>query len=199
MDSTLFKSLIGSLRYLICTRPDILFAVGVVSCFMEAPTSTHLKVAKRILRYLKGTIDLGLFYSSSNDFNLVGYCNSDYAGDVDDGKSTSGFVFFLGDCVISWSTKKQSIVTLSTCEAEYVAATSCTCHAIWLCVDNKSVQALAKNPVNHDRSKHIDTTYYFIRECIAKKEIELKYVKSHDKVVDIFTKPLKFEIFQRLR
>ena len=82
MDSTLLKSLIGSLRYLTCTRPDIIFAVGVVSCFMEDPTSTHLKVAKRILRYLKGTIELGLFYSSSDDFNLVGYCDSDYAGDL---------------------------------------------------------------------------------------------------------------------
>ena len=93
MDSTLFKSLIESLRYLTCTRPDILFAVGVVSCFMEAPTSTHLKVAKRIIRYLKGIIDLGLFYSSSDNFNLMGYCVSDYAVDVDDRKSTSGFVF----------------------------------------------------------------------------------------------------------
>ena len=132
MDSTLFKSLIGCLRYLTCTRPDILFAVEVVSHFMDAPTSTHLKVAKRILRYLKGTIDLGLFYSYSDDFNLVGYCDSDYEGHVYDRKSTWGIVFFLGDCVISWSTKKQSIVTLSTCEAEYVTATSCTCHAIWL-------------------------------------------------------------------
>ena len=82
VDSTLLKSLIGSLRYLTCTRQDIIFAVGVVSCFMEDPTSTHLKVAKRILRYLKGTIELGLFYSSSDDFNLVGYCDSDYAGDL---------------------------------------------------------------------------------------------------------------------
>uniref|UniRef100_M1BVP0 Copia-type polyprotein n=1 Tax=Solanum tuberosum TaxID=4113 RepID=M1BVP0_SOLTU len=120
------------------------------------------------------------------------------------------------DYVISWSSKKQSIVTLSTCEAEYVASTSCTCHAIWLrrllkelnlpqieatmiCVDNKFAQALAKNPVYHDRSKNIDTRYHFIRECIAKKEVELKYVKSHDQVADIFTKPLKFKIFQRLR
>ena len=94
LDSTLFKSLIGSLRYLTCTRPDIIFAVGVVSCFMEDPTSTHLKVAKRILRYLKGTIELGLFYSSSDDFYLVGYCDSDYVREVDDRKSTSDFVFF---------------------------------------------------------------------------------------------------------
>ncbi|KAK6773345.1 hypothetical protein RDI58_028583 [Solanum bulbocastanum] len=215
VDSTLLKSLVGSLRCLTCTRPDILFAVGVVSRFMEAPTSTHLKVARRILCYLKGTIDLGLFYSSSDDFNLVGYCDSDYAGDVDNRKNTSGFVFFLGDCVISWSSKKQSIVTLSTCEAEYVAATSCTCHAIWLrrllkelnlpqieatmiCIDNKSAQTVAKNSVYLDRSKHIDTRYHFILEYIAKKEVELKYVKSHDQVADIFTKPLKFEDFQRL-
>lgn len=143
----------------------------------------------------------------------MGFCDSDYAGDIDDRKSTTGFVFFLGDSVISWSSKKQSIVTLSTCEAEYIAATSCTCHAIWLrrllkelnlpqmeateiCIDNKSAQALAKNPVYHDRSKHIDTRYHFIRECIAKKEVELKYVKSHDQVADIFTKPLKFEDFR---
>ncbi|XP_070002819.1 secreted RxLR effector protein 161-like [Nicotiana sylvestris] len=155
VDPTFFKSLVGSLRCLTCTRPDILFAVGVVSRFMEAPTSTYLKVTRRILRYLKDTIDFGLFYSSSNDFNLMGFCDSDYAGDIDDRKSTTGFVFFLGDSVISWSSKKQSIVTLSTCEVEYIAATSCTCHAIWLrrllkelnlpqieaaeiCIDNKS-------------------------------------------------------------
>ncbi|XP_059310067.1 secreted RxLR effector protein 161-like [Lycium ferocissimum] len=162
VDSTLLKSLVGNLRYLTCTRPDILFTVGVVSCFMEAPSFTHLKVAGRILRYLKGTIDLRLFYTSSNDFNLVGFCDSDHAGYIDDRKSITSFVFFLSDCVISWCSKEQSIVTLSTCEAKYVATTPCTCHAIWLrrllkelnlpqieatmiCVDNKLVQALAKN------------------------------------------------------
>ncbi|KAL4368367.1 hypothetical protein GQ457_05G028310 [Hibiscus cannabinus] len=215
-DPTLFKSLVGSLRYLTCTRLDILFAVGVVSRYMEAPTSTHMKAAKRILRYLKGTIDFGLSYSSSHDFQLMGFCDSDFAGDIDDRKSTTGFVFFLGDCCISWSSKKQPIVTLFTCEAEYVAATSCSCHAIWLkrlveelhlpqegptkiCIDNKSAQALAKNPVFHDRSKHIDTRYHFIREHIANKEVELKFVKTQDQVADIFTKPLKFEDFKRMR
>ncbi|XP_070035154.1 uncharacterized mitochondrial protein AtMg00810-like [Nicotiana tomentosiformis] len=106
VDPTFFKSLVESLRYLTCTMPDILFAVEVVSCFMEAPTSTHLKVTRRILRYLKGTIDFGLFYSSSNDFNLMGFYDSEYAGDIDDRESTTGFVFFLGDFVISWSSKK---------------------------------------------------------------------------------------------
>ncbi|KAL0448352.1 UNVERIFIED_CONTAM: Retrovirus-related Pol polyprotein from transposon TNT 1-94 [Sesamum latifolium] len=127
VNPTLFKSLVGSLRYLTCTRPDILFAVGVISRFMEAPISSHMKAAKRILRYLKGTLDFGIFYSRSNDFTLKGFCDSDFAGDIDDRKSTTGFVFFMGDCVISRCSKKQPIVTLSTCESEYVAATSCTC------------------------------------------------------------------------
>ncbi|KAL5559114.1 hypothetical protein UlMin_035325 [Ulmus minor] len=141
---------------------------------MENPTITHFKAAKRILRYLKGTIDLSLFYSASNDYKLDGYSDSDSGGDIDDRKSTSGFVFFMGDTAFTWMSKKQPIVTLSSCEAEYVAATSCVCHAIWLrnllkelsitqeeptkiCVDNKSAIALAKNPVFHNRSKHIDT------------------------------------------
>lgn len=113
VDSTLFKSLIGSLRYLTCTRPDILFGVGLVSRYMEAPTMTHFKAAKRILRYLKGTLDFGLMYSFSNDSKLVSYCDSDWAGDMDDRKSTSGFVFFIGKTAFAWSSKKQPIVTLN--------------------------------------------------------------------------------------
>ena len=149
-------------------RPDILFAVGVVIHFMETPTTIHMKAAKRILHYLKVTIDFGLFYySSSKNLRLEGFCDSDFGGDIDDRKSTTGFVLFMGDNAISWCSKKQSIVTLSTCESEYVAATSCICHAIWLrrlleeiClpqagatriyIDNKSTRALAKNLVFHD-------------------------------------------------
>ncbi|KAG6537922.1 hypothetical protein ZIOFF_003025 [Zingiber officinale] len=132
VDPTFFKSLVGSLRYLTCTRPDILYAVGLVSRYMEDPTTTHLKIAKRILRYIKGTIDFGLLYSTSNHFKLEGYSDSDWGGDIDDRKSTTGFVFFMGDTAFTWMSKKQPIVTLSTCEAEYVAATSCVCHAVWL-------------------------------------------------------------------
>ncbi|KAL5575123.1 hypothetical protein UlMin_016822 [Ulmus minor] len=132
VDPTFFKSLVGSLRYLTCTRPNILHAVGLVSCYMESPTITHFKAAKRILRYLKGTIDFGLFYSVSNDYKFVGYSDSDWGGDIDNRRSTTGFVFFMGDTAFTWMSKKQPIVTLSTCEAEYVAATSCVCHAIWL-------------------------------------------------------------------
>ncbi|KAG6529238.1 hypothetical protein ZIOFF_011434 [Zingiber officinale] len=94
VDPTFFKSLVGSLRYLTCTRPDILYAVGLVSRYMEDPTTTHLKIAKRILRYIKGTIDFGLLYSTSNHFKLEGYSDSDWGGDIDDRKSTTGFVYF---------------------------------------------------------------------------------------------------------
>ena len=125
-------------------------------------------------------------------------------------------MFYIGDTAFTWISKKQPIVTHSTCEAEYVAATSCVCHAIWLrnllkeldlqqkkptkiFVDNKSAIALAKNPVFHDRSKHIDTRYHYIRECITRKEVQLEYVKSNDQIADIFTKLLKYEDFIRLR
>ncbi|KAH9697038.1 hypothetical protein KPL71_023433 [Citrus sinensis] len=216
IDSTFFKSLVGSLRYLTCTRPDILYVVGLVSRYMENPKTIHFKAANRILRYIKGTINFGLLYSFSNYYKLVGYSDSDWGGDVDDRKSTIGFVFFIGDTTFTWMSKKQPIVTLSTCEAEYVAATSSVCHAIWLrnllkelglpqeepteiCVDNKLAIALSKNPVFHDRSKHIDTRYHFIRECIARKEVQIKYVKSQDQAVDIFTKPLKQEDFVKFK
>ncbi|KAL0545154.1 hypothetical protein IC582_020300 [Cucumis melo] len=216
VDPSYFKRLVGSLRYLTCTRPDILFSVGLVSRFMESPTTTHLKVAKRILRYLRGTLDYGLFYSSSKEFKLEGYCDSDWAGDTNDRKSTSGYVFFFGNTAFTWSSKKQPIVTLSTCEAEYVAATSCVCHAVWLRnllktveilqedptvihIDNKSTIALAKNPVFHDRSKHIDTRFHFIRDCISRKEVQVEYVKTEDQIADIFTKPLKVNVFNNLR
>ncbi|KAL0559071.1 hypothetical protein IC582_003660 [Cucumis melo] len=216
VDPSYFKSLVGSLRYLTCTRPDILFSVGLVSRFMESPTTTHLKVAKRILRYLRGTLDYGLFYSSSKEFKLEGYCDSDWAGDTNDRKSTSGYVFFIGNTAFTWSSKKQPIVTLSTCEAEYVATASCVCHAVWLRnllktveilqedptvihIDNKSTIALAKNPVFHDRSKHIDTRFHFIRDCISRKEVQVEYVKTEDQIADIFTKPLKVNVFNNLR
>ena len=132
VNPTFFKSLVESLRYLTCTRPDILFGVGLVSRYMKAPMMTHLKTAKRILRYLKDTLDDGLLYSLSKDFKLVGYNDSDWAGDMDDGKSTTSFVFYMGDTTFTWTSKKQPIVTLSTCEVEYIVATSGVCHAMWL-------------------------------------------------------------------
>nr|GEV87406.1 NB-ARC domains-containing protein [Tanacetum cinerariifolium] len=164
----------------------------------------------------QGIIDYGMCYSTSEDFMLVGYSDSDWAGSKDDGKSTSGFLFFLGNNTFTWSSKKQPIVTLSSCEAEYIAATSCVCHANWLksmlkelhmeqedateiYVDNKSTIDLAKNPVYHDRSKHINTCYHFIREFIARKDVRVIHTSSEDQVADIFTKPLNERDFTRQR
>lgn len=147
---------------------------------------------------------------------MIGYTDSDWGGDQDERKSTSGYVFYLGSTAFTWSSKKQQIVALSTCEAEYVAATSSVCEAIWLrnllaelshqqegpttiFVDNKSTIELAKNPVQHGRSKHIDTRYHFIRQQVKDKVIKLSFCKSEKKIADIFTKPLQPEAFKKLR
>ncbi|XP_038885854.1 secreted RxLR effector protein 161-like [Benincasa hispida] len=132
VNSTLYKQMVGSLMYLIATRPDIMYVVSLISKFMESPIELHLLAAKRILCYLKGTPGLGILYQKREKLNIVGFSNSDYARDLNDGKSTSGYVFMLGSKAISWFSKKQPIFTLSTNEAELVVATSCACQAIWL-------------------------------------------------------------------
>ena len=128
----LYRSLIGWLNYLIHTRPDITFSVGMVLRYMSRPTQHHLGVAKRILRYVYGTLDYGLCYECVSNFKLFGYFDSDWAGSIEDRSSTSGNVFHLGSGVVTWSSKKQHITTLSTIEVEYVAATTAACQAIWL-------------------------------------------------------------------
>ena len=118
--------------YLTATRPDIMHTVRVISRYMECPTEIHLLAAKRICRYLQGTKEFGLFYKNGEKSNLFGFTDSDYARDSDDRKSTSGYVFMMGTGVVSWSSKKQPIVTLSSTKTEFVAATACACQAIWL-------------------------------------------------------------------
>eukprot|EP00258_Populus_trichocarpa_P029770 XP_024445789.1 uncharacterized protein LOC112324984 [Populus trichocarpa] len=132
INSTTFKSLVGSLRYLTCTRLDVLFRARLVSRFINTPTITHFKALKQILQYIKGTVDFDLFYAYSNSFELMGYSDSDSAENMDDRKSTIDFVFYIGDITFTWSSNKQPIVTLSTYEAEYVATATCVCHYIWL-------------------------------------------------------------------
>eukprot|EP00253_Pinus_taeda_P011602 PITA_11602 len=127
---TLYKIMIGSLMYLTAIRSDIMYAVSLVSRFMETPKKTHWQAAKRILRYVNGTKQYGVLYTTTDDFRLVGYTDSDWAGNVDGRKSMSGYVFHLGSGVISWASKKQPIVSLSTAEAEYVAAIAATSQAV---------------------------------------------------------------------
>lgn len=228
VDSTLFKQLVGSLIYLTATRPDIMFVVCLISRFMADPKASYMAAAKRVLRYVKGTVNLGVFYErgsenlgvlyekeSSKD-DLKAYSDSDYAGDVEDRRSTSGYVFLLSGGAVAWSSKKQSVVTLSTTEAEYVAAVACACQSIWMkrvlnslgfssckCVkilcDNSSSIKLSKNPVLHGRTKHIDVRFHFLRDLVKEGVVELVHCGTSDQVADIMTKPLKLESFLKFR
>lgn len=217
VEVTQYKSIVGGLRYLVHTRPDISYAVGIVSRYMERPTELHQNAVKRILRYIKGTLSFGLIYSSKGGNNiLTGFSDSDLAGHLDDRKSTGGMVFYLNESLIAWVSQKQKCVALSSCEAEFMAATAAACQSIWLrnvlsqvmeeCIgpvtlyiDNKSAIDLSKNPVFHGRSKHIDIRYHFIRECVERGDIVIRHIAGEDQRADILTKPLTTIRFERMR
>lgn len=217
VNSTHFKSIVGGLRYLVHTRPDIAFAVGIVSRYMERPTELHLNAVKRICRYVKGTIHYGLLYTKGHgNYILKGFSDSDLAGSLDDRKSTAGMAFYLDENLVTWVSQKKRCVALSSCEAEFMAATAAACQAIWLqrvlsCiadvelgpiilyVDNRSAVDLAKNPVFHGRSKHIDLRYHFIRDCVEKGLIIIRHVSTHEQRADILTKAMAAAKFEKMR
>ncbi|GKA47578.1 uncharacterized mitochondrial protein-like protein [Tanacetum coccineum] len=172
VEATQYQKVVGCLRYLLHTRPYLTYSVGVVSRYMQSLRESHARAIKQILRYLKGTTSFGIKYNRSNDMKLVGYSDSSHNVDIDDGRSTTGHVFYLGTSPITWCSQKKTIVALSSCEAEFMAATAVACQAIWLRellaevtglerqkviirVDNKSAVALSKNSTFHGRSKHI--------------------------------------------
>jgi hypothetical protein len=131
VDATQYRRLVGSLRYLTHTRPDLAFSVSYVSRFMQRPTMEHQQAVKRIIRYVTGTLDHGLYYSRSpGEAHLVGYSDNDHAGDIDTSKSTSGILFFFGKCLVSWQSVKQQVMALSSCEAEYIAASTASTQAL---------------------------------------------------------------------
>jgi hypothetical protein len=205
------------LRYLIHTRSDLTYAIEYVSRFLERPTEEHLQAVKKILRYITRTLQYGLRYGrQTGATRLVGYCDSDLAGDIDTRKSTTGALFFLGKSLVSWQSLKQRVVALSSCEAEYIAVTTTTTQAIWMAqllgellgrepkvvelkVDNKSALALARNLVFHERIKHIDLRYHFIRNCLAEGTVSATYINTVDQLTDILTKELGRVKFQKLR
>jgi hypothetical protein len=216
VDSTLFKILVGSLMYLTTTRLDIMYGVSLISRFMENPKELNWKEGKRILRYVNETKYFGIKYSTSEDFKLIGYTDNDCGGSIDDRKSTSRYTFHYGIGMVSWASRKHPIVTLSSAEVEYVAATSSTCQAVWMRIilkdllqeqqepttvlcDNNSAILLSKNHVFHKKTNHIDTRYHFIRELVNNKEICLEFCKSKEQIADIFTKVLARDAFQHLR
>jgi len=214
---TPYLSLVGSLLFATQTRPDIQFAVGLVAQFGSNPGIAHHEAAKRILRYLKGTANYNLVLGRRKEgkFNLIGWSDSNWAQDVDDHRSTSGFVFDVAGSFVTWSSKKQPTVATSSVEAEYIASANATKEAVWLrtllteldfppttatviFADNQGCIALANNPVSHSHAKHIDIRHHFIWECIEQHEVELKYVSTKDMLADVFTKALPRETFKKI-
>ena len=217
-DATIYQSAVGSLLYLSgWTRPDIAFAVSSVARFCSSPTKAHWSAVKRILRYLKGTTGYGLLYSENqDDESLIGYSDADWAGDANDRKSTSGYFFMISGAPVSWRSRKQSCVALSTAEAEYVAMASAAQEATWMRQlledlhlkqskptvineDNQSAIAVARNPQSHSKMKHIDIRYHFIREKVLDDTVELQYCPTDDMLADILTKGLTPDKFSKLR
>lgn len=215
VDGKLYRSVVGALQYVTITRPELSFSVNKVSQYMACPLDTHWKAVKRILRYLSGTIDYGLQIKAS-DFKLCGFSDSDWASDVDDRRSTTGYCVFFGGNLVSWCSKKQKVVSRSSTEAEYRSLAHAVSEISWIrsllhelhipvksppviWVDNLSTIALASNPVLHSRAKHIELDIHFVRDKVAAKEIEHRHVPSLDQVADILTKPPSLQFFARLR
>ena len=183
--------------YLTTTRPNLMLVVSLISRFMANSTELHFATAKRIMRYLKGTLEFGIWYQREGKSELLGYTDSNYAGDVDDNRSTLGYVFLMSGGAVAWSSRKQPIVTLSTIEVEYVAGATCVCQAIWmkrilkeigheqdeemiLFYENTSTIKLSKNTVMHRKSKHIRVRYHFLRELTKEGVIKLVYCSTKE-------------------
>ncbi|XP_074379364.1 retrovirus-related Pol polyprotein from transposon TNT 1-94 isoform X2 [Apium graveolens] len=215
-DEGLYRSLIGCLMYLTITRPDIMNAVSILSRYMHCASEIHFQAGKRILRYVKGTIDYGVKFSKVENFRLHGYADSDLAGCEDDMKSTLGYCFSFGSGMFSWSSKKQEITAQSTAEAEFIAAVAAANQALWLrklmmdlhmnqqegtiiFVDNQSAISIADKPVFHDKTKHFKIKFYFLREVQSEGEVQLIHCSSENQTADILTKALSKSRYEFLR
>ncbi|GJT93563.1 hypothetical protein Tco_1082408 [Tanacetum coccineum] len=210
----LYRSMIGSLMYLTASRPDIMFAVSACSRHQVTPLTSHLNAVKKIFKYLKGQPKLGLWYPKDSPFQLEAYSDSDYAGSHGDRKSTTGGCQFLGRRLISWQCKKQTIVATSSTEAEYVAAASCCAQVLWIqnqlldygfnfmntkiFIDNQSTICIVKNPVFHQRTKHIEIRHHFIRDANEKNLIQVLKIHTDDNVADLLTKAFDRPRFEYL-
>jgi hypothetical protein len=211
-----YRSMIGSLLYITTSHLDIMHAVGMVGRYQSAPKQSHLLAFKIIFRYLQGTMNYGLWYPRNHNFQLSVYSDADWANCVDERKSTSGGTFFLGDSLVSWLSKKQGSISLSTTEAEYIAAATCCNQVLWMIqtladlevnyiapipihCDNTNAISVSKNPVFHSKTKHIPIKYHFLREQVTNSVVSLHFIPSKDQIADIFTKPLAQAQFEYLR
>ena len=214
-----YREAVGSLMYLmICTRPDIAYAVGKVARFCESPKMKHWVAVKRILRYVKGTCNVGLRYEGMKVGSAFGYCDSDWAGDVSDRKSTSAYVFMMSGSAVSWCSKKQTIVATSSCEAEYVSMTMACKEAVWfnrlissiltnydaskpieVFSDSQSAIKLGTNESINKRNKHIDISFHYVRDTISNGKVSFGYIATAHMVADMLTKPLERIKFEQLK
>ncbi|GJW76103.1 hypothetical protein Tco_0137785 [Tanacetum coccineum] len=206
--------MIGGLMYLTASRPDIAFATFICARYQAHPTEKHLKEVKRIFGYLRQTINMGLWYSKDSKFELIVYSDADLVRCNNDCKSTSGGIQFLGDKLVSWSSKKQDCTAMSTAEAEYVSLFACCAQVIWMrkqlldygfrynkipiYCDSQSTISISCNPVQHFCTKHINIRYHFIKEHVEKGTIELYFVKAEYQLADLFIKSLPKERFEYL-
>ena len=219
-NAQVYQQVVGCLTYLsTATRPDIAVAVNSLSKYMSSPRKDHWAGVKRVrvLRYLKGTLNFGLKFSvSGKNPQMFGFSDADWAGDLDTRRSTSGYIFQIGNPTVSWSSKMQATAAKSTTEAEYIALSQATQEAVWLrrllldlgCStdlptsiheDNQGAIELSKNPKFHNRTKHTDVAYHFVRERISSKELLVTYCPSSEKQADIMTKGLTTVSFQKFR
>jgi histone deacetylase 1/2 len=216
-ESTRYRSIVGALQYITLTRPDIAFSVNKVCQFLHAPTTVHWTAVKRILRYLRGTISLGLRLSKSSSTVVSAFSDADWAGCPDDRRSTGGFAVYVGSNLVSWNARKQATVSRSSTEAEYKSLANATAEVMWvqtlldelgvsqskaavLWCDNIGATYLSANPVFHARTKHIEVDYHFVRERVARKLLDIRFISSGDQVADGFTKSLstrQLEVFRR--
>ena len=217
VDKKTYMQIVGSLIYTLHARPDVAHAINVVCRFMNEPNATHMRAARCVLRYLSGTTNYGLKYMNDDDkyrdeMNIVCYCDADWAGDKTDRKSTSGYCVYVNDNLISWNTKKQQSVALSTAEAELMGIVEVVKEAKWMSMlltemgykvrrpvtvwcDNQAAISLTKHDSDHNRTKHIDIRNYFVRDEVKKGEVIVKWIRTEQQVADIFTKSLTTQPF----
>lgn len=211
-----YRSIVGALQYLTMTRPDLQYAVQQACLHMHAPTTTHQRPVKRILRYVRGTTTMGLHLHRSTNQDIVAYSDADWAGCPDTRLSTSGFCIFLGNALISWSSKRQTTVSRSSAEAEYRAMANEVAECSWLrqllgeldCparkamvifCDNVSTCYMSNNPVHHRRTKHIELDIHFVREKVALGQCRVLHVPTAQQFADIMTKGLPSTSFSEFR
>lgn len=215
-DATNYRSVVGALQYLTLTRPDIAFAVNKVCQFLHSPTTVHWEAVKRILRYIKYCTRLGLRIHKSQSTLVSAFSDADWAGNIDDRRSTGGFAVFLGSNLVSWSSRKQPTVSRSSTESEYKAIANATAEVMWIQIllyelkincpraaklwcDNIGAKYLSANPVFHARTKHIEVDYHFVRERVTRKLLDIDFISSGDQVADGFTKPLPVRSLEQFK